>query len=251
MKKFSLLKVNAKALTAMLALALVFGLAPSAFAQKVGDAAQVGGKNFRVAEVRGDGSLVMQPASGEYAIGDTGPGGGIIFYYSAAGFTVEMVNSRDNYTAHYLEVAPANAIIAQNGGTQSAVGVGFQWGLFDTLVSGVTTTDSATSQAANKIGNGRKDTALIVAALGSEKRIAKLCANLTYGGKNDWFLPSIGELKELYKQKNLPGIDAKNDTSWSSTQASDSKAWRMLSSGRTEAMDKGAGAFITRAIRAF
>ena len=41
----------------------------------------------------------------EYAVGDTGPGGGIIFYVSIAGFTVTGTGS---FTAHYLEAAPVN-----------------------------------------------------------------------------------------------------------------------------------------------
>jgi len=60
MKKLNFLKVNAKALTALLAVALVLGLAPSAFAQKVGDTVKVSSKDYRVEEVRADGRLLLQ-----------------------------------------------------------------------------------------------------------------------------------------------------------------------------------------------
>jgi len=146
-----------------------------------------------------------------YAIGDIGPGGGIIFYYDANGFTVEMADPAQNYTAHYLEAAPTLTGTAQ-------------WGADRTFINGVTTFDLEETAINDNIGKGRKDTALIVAHLGTSEtnRAAQICAALTTGGKTDWFLPSLGELNELYKQGNLTGIDlVMNDWYWSSTQYDD------------------------------
>jgi len=164
------------------------------------------------------GSIVVTVQSGSgglYNIGDTGPGGGIIFYYSAGGFTVEMVNPAENYTAHYLEVAPA------------ITGTSIQWGAYGTLIGEVTTLASPFVADAAKKGNGRKDTALIVAHLGTSEsnRAAQICTALTTGGKNDWFLPSLGEFIELYKQRNRTGISITTGSYWTSSQDGYNGAW--------------------------
>jgi len=240
-----IIKAN-KAVIAAFAVILAMVCKAGAFAQTVGDTGQFSGKNYRVAEVRADGSLVLQPAQGDYNIGDRGPGGGIIFYYSAEGFTVEMLNASDNYTAHYLEAAPADT------------GTRIKWGARGTLISGVTITSLITSPEANKIGNGRKDTALIVAAQQGKETgtAAQLCADLTTGGMRDWFLPSLGELKELHKQRTLPGINMIADLSfpyWSSTQASGVSAFFMsfTQSGSSATAVKDDTVQSVRAIRAF
>jgi hypothetical protein len=45
-----------------------------------------------------------------YKVGDTGPGGGIIFYVSTEGFTVQGYSGGfSTYTAHYLGAAPIGA----------------------------------------------------------------------------------------------------------------------------------------------
>jgi len=167
-----------------------------------------------------------------YAIGSTGPGGGIIFYYNAAGFTVKMENPAENYTAHYLEVAPAIT------GT-------YQWDDNRTPISGVTTLTtvpvSITANNNDTIGNGRKDTALIAAYLASTAQTnmaAQICTALTTGGKNDWFLPSVGELSELYKRRTLTGINITSGSYWSSTQAynNDSVWWLRFYPSQTHDM---------------
>ena len=59
-------------------------------------------------------------------------------------------------------------------------------------------------------------------------RAAQICANktVTVGGTvyNDWFLPSLGELNELYKLKGQPGIPT-SSYFWSSSQSSTRHAW--------------------------
>ncbi|MDR0733373.1 MAG: DUF1566 domain-containing protein [Dysgonamonadaceae bacterium] len=46
---------------------------------------------------------------------------------------------------------------------------------------------------------------------------AKVVDELTTGGYNDWYLPSIDELTELYKQRNLVGGFNETGTYWSSS----------------------------------
>jgi len=231
-----------KTVIAAFAVILAMVSAMGAFAQRVGDTVQVSGANWTVQSVSGD-TMTLRKAAG-YQVGDRGPGGGIIFYVNTAGFTVEMPNARDNYTANYLEVAPANA------------GTNIQWGGTGTI-SGITSTSSATSQELTKIGNGRKDTALIVAALQGKEtnRAAQLASAYTNNGLRDWFLPSAGELNELYNQRNLPGINMTSGTFWSSTQggAGTVLTWHQIFSANSNSrtsVNRGTANNV-RAIRAF
>ena len=150
------------------------------------------------------------------SIGDTGPGGGIIFHVAPDGFTVEgytgPAGTFASYTAHYLEVAPSNHSSQ------------LQWSNQGTAISGVTTFTSNTHTNASAIGNGRKDTMIIAAHLNTNpeasQRAAQIAAAANLGDLNDWFLPSIGELRLLYAQNT--GI---TDFLWSSTQYSNNSAW--------------------------
>ena len=178
-----------------------------------------------------------------YNIGDIGPGGGIIFYVNPSGFTVEGYSGAEgafeSYTAHYLEAAPSNF-------STSA-----QWGAYGTLISGITTFTSSTDPLANKIGNGRKDTLTIVAHLGTSEtnRAAQLAAAATFGGKNDWFLPSLGELNLLYVQKSLTGITT--GYFWSSSQSAIYYAWLQDFSNGNRYVGTNDLTFTVRSIRAF
>jgi len=165
-----------------------------------------------------------------YAVGNTGPGGGIIFYHSPAGFTVEMVNPAENYTAHYLEVAPSSS------GSRT-------WASFGYASTDIPGTGTA-------IGTGMKNTALIL-NVDANAPAAKVCKDLTLGGKTDWFLPSLGELNELYTQRNLTGIKMTIGTYWSSSQFNDDCAWFQFFSngGQYDGYKYNQGR--VRAIRAF
>jgi len=166
-----------------------------------------------------------------YALGDTGPAGGIIFYVSESGFTVQGYGSPgDNgyfatYTAHYLEAAPANETTSSN----------VQWGAQGTFIDGITTWADDSERIAGSaasIGVGRKDTQTIVrspAFANQTNRAAQRCANktVTVGGTvfNDWFLPSLGELNEMFKAKGQPGIPTSSGAFWSSSQRTGGNAW--------------------------
>ena len=142
-----------------------------------------------------------------YAIGETGPGGGIIIYVSESGFTVHGYGSPgDNgyfaaYTAHYLEAAPTNQ--ATN----------ITWSSTNVFVTG------ATGGIGQTIGRGRAITAAIIAAHSSDttsNNAAKAAVAYTGGGKSDWFLPNWGELQKMYEARSHLGISS--GTFWSSWQ---------------------------------
>ncbi|MDR2965956.1 MAG: YDG domain-containing protein [Treponema sp.] len=161
-----------------------------------------------------------------YAIGDTGPGGGIIFYIAPAGsgFTVEASPAGTppdrawaEYTAYYLEAAPAN-----EASTAPWVPVPFN----EIQIPGVT----ALGNANTELGKGRKDTWLIVNHTELSGTAAQVCTAKTtnvFGTDfNDWFLPSVGELRQLYLSRNNASINILNDEFWSSSQSSNfTHAW--------------------------
>ena len=66
-----------------------------------------------------------------------------------------------------------------------------------------------TGATAAELGNGKANTAAIVAKQGKGNYAASLCANLELGGFKDWYLPSEDELNLIYKnlfKQNLGGF---------------------------------------------
>jgi len=123
-----------------------------------------------------------------YEIGDTGPGGGIIFYVDPEGFTLLDTDERKNKTCHYLEAAPSDTFFINKGEEDHNPKIGSSYDFFV-----ANTNDS--------VGEGRRNTQFIVRALGEEEKnmAAQLCTDAKYGGFNDWFLPSIDELNFMYR----------------------------------------------------
>ena len=137
-----------------------------------------------------------------YKVGDTGPGGGIIFF----------VDRHDEYTGFtYLEVAPVGTEVTR------------RWAQTTYQSTSVTGADSF------GLGAGLQNTLDIVAQGNSNTATcaAKYCDALTYGGKSDWYLPSFAELKMVYDvvhlNLNIGGFDA-NGYYWSSSENSASTA---------------------------
>ena len=111
----------------------------------------------------------------DYALRDTGPAGGLIFYINPSAET-------DGWK--YLECAPASTEWTDK-----------VWGGMNQEISG------ADGQA---IGTGKQNTVDIVTAFGDAEPggqtdyAAKLCSDIEYGGYDDWFLPSRDELNKIY-----------------------------------------------------
>jgi len=98
-------------------------------------------------------------------VGDTGPGGGIIYYRSETGFT--MIGTQE--INHYLEVAPT--------GFESLA-----WASLEKVNSNISSTGS-------RIGDGRRNTNLIL-SVDENAPAAKACKDYTNNNMTDWFLPS-------------------------------------------------------------
>lgn len=167
-----------------------------------------------------------------YALRDNGPAGGWIFYINP------------NYPAidswKYLEAAPSD---------QAA---DIQW---------YNGTYLRTNASGTAIGTGPGNTAAIVTTQGAGSYAAQLCDDLVVGPYDDWFLPSIDELNEMYL--NLvngwdPPIGGLSTTNyWSSTEY---QSWRNpptdamfegFYNGSQSFFDKAFCCFNVRAVRRF
>jgi hypothetical protein len=175
----------------------------------------------------------------EYAIGATGPGGGIIFYINQEGF----VNAYDNSTCHYLEVAPSHS------GPFTWITQGYEYLTANSIMTNIV--DELGGEAAEAIGMGRRNTQIILSH-DPTAPAAYACVNLTAGGKSDWFLPSIRELGKLLGAGSRIGI-TDGPSYWSSSIYTYVEAQYMdfaASSGNYGAGDVNAS-YLVRPIRAF
>jgi hypothetical protein len=142
---------------------------------------------------------------GPCALGDTGPGGGKIFYYRASGF-----NCGPNFTdtCHYLEVAPAGWFTTISVSGTSAdpflVWSGHTPRMFVTSASSPYVSETADLSSGN-IGLGHKLTQAQTTQDNqyytfSQYQYAPNSVDQYSGGsKTDWYLPVPAELNQLCK----------------------------------------------------
>jgi hypothetical protein len=124
-------------------------------------------------------------------VGDTGPGGGTIYYYSSSGFSCGPTRAE---TCNYLEVAPSN----WSGGSDPLK----FWANasdYDYYVTGVSKSTDPPSLNEAQIGLGYKDSLAIINNGRSIDTTTAAGSARTYSGgsKNDWYLPAPVELNLL------------------------------------------------------
>ena len=141
-------------------------------------------------------------SDGDYKIGDTGPGGGKVFYDKGS-----VSNGW-----RYLEAAPIN----QGTKITWCTCTGSPWCNVDTVYT------------ENAIGTGKANTDAIIAAHSGDtasNNAAKAAVAYTGGGKDDWFLPSIKELIEMHINRSSLGISSGEFLS--STESQRSNVWTL------------------------
>jgi hypothetical protein len=77
------------------------------------------------------------------------------------------------------------------------------------------------------IGTGQMNTNTIVTAYGIADYAGYNCDNYSNDGYSDWYLPSIDEMKELYKARDEIGNFNDSGAYWSSTEWDASSAWEI------------------------
>ena len=139
---------------------------------------------------------------GACVVGDRGPGGGIVYYVSAANFT--STGSTCNTACKYLEVAPATW---QTGVVEND-SVNYVWSDNRTVATGQNITNASTEgnfarvtwEKENwKIGQGFSNTSLMKVTNATSTAQAKVLAYAGNSTAGQWFIPSMNELNELCK----------------------------------------------------
>jgi hypothetical protein len=128
-------------------------------------------------------------------VGDTGPGGGIVFYKAVSAFACGPTRSNSCY---YLEAAPATWSGLANGDADLSIA----WSGNTTQTVGTGGGDTATATA---IGWGYRNTLAAVAQSGTANKAITVARAYNGGGLNDWFLPAKDELAQLYSRKLTVG----------------------------------------------
>jgi len=120
-----------------------------------------------------------------------------------------------------------------------------------------------TGATGTAIGTGQTNTTTIVNFQGIGAYAAQLCNDLSLNGYDDWFLPSIDELKEMYNNKTIINTtsvansgtnldESRQGVYWSSTRFTNSRASSLrFSDAFVEGSFKASSTLNVRAVRAF
>jgi len=214
---------------------------------------------FAVKATNARGNSVASRASdaftaGSWVVGDTGPGGGKVFYASAGTFT--ETGAACGSSCRYLEAAPVGW---HSGGSPDPSLV---WGVRGEGNPGECSNKDISGADGTAIGSGEANTAAIMAgcpaASGTNSapaaraaacyQVTGTCGPENYG---QWFLPSKDELNLL--DVSFVGVDP-GVYYWSSSQDSASSAWGQyvgLGGGSFQFIGIKGNAYHVRAIRAF
>jgi len=140
-----------------------------------------------------------------YQVGDTGPGGGIVFFVSVEPFTCGPDLAAQ---CNYLEAAPGSSEVRRG------------WADVPRLELEVDGAD------ATAIGTGWINTMEIIKQ-GNVDPVTSAAAYTEayeHNGQTDWYLPSRDEFKTLYEQRDIVGEFSGADY-WSSSEVSPNMAW--------------------------
>ena len=168
--------------------------------------------------------LTMQSSASSvqttYNLGDIGPGGGKIFYVASTPFACGPSRSE---SCTYLEAA----LSGWNGGASDPLA---KWANAYGVINNAGSPETATATA---IGWGYRNTRAIIRAGNTDTGTAAALADshtVIVGGVvvDDWYLPSLDELNEMYLRKtDIGGFDVTvGGLYWTSTESSSTNARR-------------------------
>lgn len=159
-----------------------------------------------------------------YQVGDTGPGGGVIFM---------VPNTGVNTTTKYFEAAPSG----WNGTATDAIAA---WCSATSRYLG----SSGVAPQLLTIGSGQANTTAMISAGNCTSGAANVAAAYSGGSLSDWYLPSLNELQEMYAQRSTiggfvqmsePGTARTFTTYWSSSEDSTqnfyARSWSFATNG--------------------
>lgn len=157
-------------------------------------------------------NIIAQERNMSYKIGDKGPGGGIVFYYSESGFPVYESDNASPVRCHYLECSPVE--------------------LGSIAWCPCTRSNGCNVRTERKVGGGKINTKRILNAHNADSLTPSNCAakacsvystETTRAG--EWYLPNSTELDLMWE--NVIGswiINYIDGAHWSS-QAGRNSAW--------------------------
>jgi hypothetical protein len=158
-----------------------------------------------------------------YAIGDTGPAGGIVFHiFGGEGRGAATIGP------HGLEAS----IVDQSTAAE--------WGCFGTTVFA----------GSNSVGAGAQNTINIDTNCAEPGIAAEITTSFALNGYTDWFLPSLDEAFYLWQQRSVVGGFAAGGY-WTSSEVNSNTAWvQSFSDGSQPQVNKNTTVRV-RAIRSF
>ena len=173
---------------------------------------------------------------GACIVGNTGPGGGKVFYVQAGGGTFTCGATLAS-TCKYLEAAPTTGANAWTDAT-------YRW-------SGNTTVAIGANAQGTAVGSGYKNTEAMVTNNNTANRAGTIAR--AYRGPNnlsDWYLPSKDELHQLYTEKTtVGGISTVNY--FSSSEVGADTAWRQDFNSGNQNHNSKSNSYLVRPVRAF
>ncbi len=206
----------------------------------------------------------LETAGADYAIGDTGPGGGIVFYDDEEGFDFNadgiigadekgLFNGKAEMNdKRYLE----SAVIGWNGSSEDSTAI---WGDYGTDISAVVNLEVYSDEVLNVLssmtGYGLSNTLNIIDNMESKSisgTAAQICGAYNGGDCNDWFLPSVGEMYILYIRQYTAGGGFSQNEYWTSSEHSTTLVWYVfMRTGTMNTSKKGVSTYYIRPVRAF
>jgi Protein of unknown function (DUF1566) len=170
---------------------------------------------------------------GVCAIGDTGPGGGIVFYVQAPTVSAPW---------KYMEVAP-------NTWSAGTVSPTIAWSSNTSVfVPNLLTGNTSTVQTSTAIGSGYANTQKMLR--GGTFGAAQAVTSYNGGGKSNWHLPSKDELAQLYSKSEI--VEGFLDEGhWSSSEYTAGNAWGQMFNNGAQGNYGKTNPYCVRPVRAF